>query len=347
MSAIDTLFEMYPALADGAKPGPDHVMVRCPYHGDGKEKTPSMSISLSKPVFFCHGCKVAGHLAQLLKKAGLGQTAIDVLLPRGERIKHEKKNIAARLLKGESPFDPKYVLDETILDIYRLAPTALLRAGYDKQTLRHFEVGYDSKQMRITYPLRTVFGDLVGISGRAMLEGGARYKIYDRELKERTDYCVPADYTMESVKKSLLWHGHVVRPLLFQRSYQATELIIVEGFKACMWTWQAGYQDTVALVGSYLSDEHAELIARAVKRVLLFLDNNEAGRKGTFGAGMKLLRKGVQVEVANYPDDREQPDDLCPEEIDQAFDTRTSFRAWCSNEIYYNDAQQPAYTGTH
>lgn len=338
MSAVETLLTLMPQLADGMRPGPNHVMVCCPYH---QEKTPSMAISLEKPVFFCHGCHVSGHLSQLLRMGGLSRDLIDTLLPRGERVDFKaKKNLAARILRGEDPFVGNYVLDEEILDAYRLAPTLLLKAGFAMETLRHFEVGYDSKNLRITFPLRTVYGDLVGISGRTILDCHddtiARYRIYDRELKERTDYSVPQSYSMDSVKQALLWHGHVVRPLFFTE-YENDTLIIVEGFKAAMWVWQAGYQDVVALVGSYLSELHAEIIARVIKRVVLFLDNNEAGIKGTHQGARVLMRKGVEVFVASYPDEREQPDALYPEEIDQALDGRMKIRDWRRNHEFHED----------
>lgn len=330
MSAIDTLFKVAPHLADGMKLGPGHIMVRCPFHAGGNEKTPSMSVNTWKPVFFCHGCKESGHVSALLRHFGMSRTAIDIVLPRGSAETYQKpQTLAAKIIKGHDPFRGRYVLDEGILDTYRLMPTSLQAAGFKKRTLRHFEVGFDDVEKRITYPLRTVFGELVGISGRTVHSFvEPRYKIYDGELKRRSDYHVPDSYSMEEVKSAILWHGHIVRPLFFLQNSGHESLIITEGFKACMWTWQAGFEDTVALVGSYLTTAHAELIARATRKVVLFLDNNEAGFKGTTRAGRLLLKKGVEVCVARYPDQREQPDDLSPEEILTAITSKQTLRDW-------------------
>lgn len=333
MSAIDTLLNVAPRYRDGMRQGPNHIMVRCPFHGGGNEKTPSLSISLNVPVWFCHGCKASGHIAQLLGAAGLSRSSIDAVLPKSSGERYVKQTLGAKILKSTHDlFRGKYILDEGLLDLYRLCPTSLRQAGFKQTTLRHFEVGYDTKNIRITYPLRNVYGDLIGISGRANLEGiEPRYRIYDRELIERTDYHVPAEYTMESVKSAILWHGHVVRPLFFANSHVTDFMVITEGFKACMWTWQHGFEDVVALVGSYLTDHHAELIGRVVPRVVLFLDNNEAGWRGTKQAALKLIRKGVDVTVARYPDDREQPDDLAEEEIQDALLDPEPIRAWTQN----------------
>ena len=326
MSALDTLLDLAPHLAEDMRPGPGHVMVRCPFHGGGMENTPSLSISTTKPVWFCHGCKRAGHIAVLLSMHGMSRDAINALLPREGY--QQAETLAAKLVKGVDPFKGKFILDEGLLDYYRLAPKPLLQAGFTHQTLRHFEVGFDMKNFRITYPLRTAYGDLVGISGRTVFaDEEPRYRIYDRELKERTDYPVPKDYSMESVKSAVLWHAHVVRPFFFPTNGDR-ELLVTEGFKACMWTFQAGLEDVVALVGSYLTQIHAELIARVTRKVTLLLDNNEAGHKGTLKAGRLLLSKGVDVRVAQYPDAREQPDELTPTELAQSIDQKQSLRAW-------------------
>lgn len=328
MSAIDRLLELAPRLADGMRPGSTHVMVRCPFHGGGQEQVPSLSISTIKPVYFCHGCKRSGHIAQLLSFFGMSRDLIKSLLPRGEGYQRPE-TLAAKLLKGQDPFKSAYVLDESLLDYYRLAPPSLLRAGFTMETLRHFEVGFDQKNFRITFPLRSAYGDLVGISGRTIYEHEEpRYVIYERELIGRSDAHVPEDYSMESIKSAILWHAHVVRPFFYPSHTDHKELIITEGFKACMWTWQAGYEDVVALVGSYLTPIHAELIARVTDQVILLLDNNEAGYKGTMRAGRMLLAKGVDVRVAKYPDERQQPDDLTPDELATSFDQRQSMRAW-------------------
>lgn len=329
------LFNLEPRLQERAKFGNDYVLIQCPFHGDGKENTPSCSVSLEKPVFHCHACQTSGHISRLFQSLGMDRASIDVVLRltgmdvrKQETAVYGRGKLAARIVNGGyNPFRGKYILDEDLLDAYRHAPKSLLRAGYKKRTLHHFEVGYDFQNLRITYPLRNMYGDLVGISGRAVYDGDEpRYKIYDQELRFREGFSVPEDYSMESVKDALLWHGHIVRPFLYKDDTEA--LVVTEGFKACMWTWQSGYENTVALIGAYLSDLHAELITTVVKYVVLFLDNNEAGIRGTHFAGWKLSQRGVHVLIANYPDEREQPDDLTPDEVKLAIKTSKPFHTW-------------------
>jgi DNA primase len=336
MGAVDSLLDLAPQLAAGMQKGSDHVMVRCPYHGGGQERTPSMSISTTKPVFFCFGCKASGHLSRLLTHFGMSREGVAQILPRDLQFE-APESIAAKLVRGVDPFRGKFVLDEALLDYYRLAPTKLLNAGFAERTLRHFEVGFDNKNMRITFPLRTTNGELVGISGRAVYdEDEPRYRIYDRELRERQGFHIPDDYSMAEVKSAILWHAHVVRPFFFVHGSGKEEILVTEGFKACMWLFQAGFEDVVALVGSYLTPLHAELLARATRKVTLALDNNEAGWKGTARAGRLLTSKGVEVSVIKYPDHREQPDNLRPDEVADSIVQKQTLRAWIAEHPGYD-----------
>lgn len=333
---VSALFSAEPKLQATANYAGNHVKIQCPFHGGGDERTPSCSVSLEKPVFFCHGCHTSGHISYLMKHLGMAPALIKQVLKNagmnrsGHTHPKGRSRIAVRLFENRyNPFRGRFVLDEDLLDDYRLAPKVLLRAGFEKATLRHFEVGFDKQNLRITFPIRNVFGELVGISGRTVVEGEEpKYRVYDRELHYRTDYCVPEDYTMESVKDSVLWHGHVIRPFFYHD--QDESLVITEGFKACMWCWQSGYKTTAALMGSYLSEMHAELLFTSVGYAVLFLDNDDAGVLGTLDAGWKLLGKGINVRVAVYPDGCMQPDDLIPEEVQAAVSGAIPFYEWRS-----------------
>lgn len=344
------LFSLAPALQATAKRSSSYVMIQCPFHGGGQEKTPSCSVALEKPVFFCHSCQTAGHVSRIFKSIGLGSDSIATILKATGLDKPGKAltgrgKVAARLTRSGNVFRGPFILNEDILDDYRHAPKMLMRQGFEKATLRHFEIGYDASNMRITFPIRNVYGELVGISGRGLLDyQEPRYKIYDSEMKLRDGFNIPPEYSMEEVKDAVLWHGHVVRPFFYTKSEQDEPFVITEGFKACMWTWQAGYQSTVALVGAYLSDLHAELIASAVQYVTLFLDNNEAGWRGTVRAGRILSTYGIDVRVGIYPDEREQPDDLSPDEVVLAIQTPEPYILWRQHDhvqrFVHEDAQR-------
>lgn len=327
MDVGELILALAPQLREKSKRTSSYIMIQCPYHSGGTERTASCVVPLDRPVFFCHGCKTAGHLFQLLRTLGATKAHAELLLRQSgfhERQKEQELGVVeTSLARRYNIFRGPFLLKEDLIDDFRVAPVYLLKRGFHKATLRHFEVGFDNTEARITFPLRNIYGDLVGVSGRTIFDNvEPRYKIYKRELVRRG---APSDYDIEETKKAILWHAHVIRPVLLRRP---ETLIITEGFKACMWLWQAGYESTVALVGSYLTKWHAEIISRYASHVVLMLDNNTAGWTGTLKAGVLLLRRGIRVDVASYPSDKEQPDQLLPDELDHSIATSKSYLKW-------------------
>lgn len=324
------VLKFVPRLEDGARTTEKYILVRCPFHGSGLEKTPSCSLSRESPVFFCHGCKESGHIRKLLALSNLSQDTlqkvIDDLRFDTSTVRRKK---TLRMIYGSNPYRGRFILDdvETLAPYRQMKPQALIKDGFLESTLDFFEVGWDAKELRITYPLRNIYGELFGISGRTVLNVDPRYKIYKSELVTRKELNLPADYAADETKKATMWNFHTVFPSLISDKHPSP-LVLTEGFKACMWTWQSGYQNAVALIGSYFSELHAELLARLGGPVILFLDNNEAGWVGTHKASLLMHRYGIPFTVANYPDEREQPDGLEVEELQDALTESLSYLDW-------------------
>lgn len=348
----DVLHSIAPGLMDYARVSSSNIMVCCPFH---EETGPSCSISRESPVFHCFGCGEGGHLSKLLKHLGMPGTSVDLALEgmgfgkaqHAERVRElkerkEKGRIGAYVAKtGLDPYRPEFVLDEAILDSFRFMPVSLHEAGFKKKTLRYFEVGFDRVNSRITFPLRSRYGDLVGISGRDLWGvSDSKYKVYTKKMLETTGFAIPDEYTMDSVKQTILWHGHIVLPLMTS----SHTIVLAEGFKAVMWIYQAGYKPVVGLAGSALTDHHTELLCRYVNRVILFLDNNKAGHIGTHYAARRLEEKGITVTVANYPDDRQQPDDLTKEELREAISSRLTYSTWKEQAHVVHDPQSQRFS---
>jgi DNA primase len=217
-------------------------------------------------------------------------------------------------------FNPKSndTLPENLLGIFDYCPTLLRDAGFSEDTLRSFDIGFDFYHNRITYPLRDVDGKLVGISGRSIDGKGPRYKIYKEEYKT---WGLPA--AKEPNRSALLWNIHRAAPecLLANRP-----IVLVEGFKACMWVWQSGCTNVVALLGSKTTREQQWILEQYGFPVILMLDGNEAGRNGTLKSGYSL-QKSLLVKVAILPEDK-QPDDLTIEQIHHVLDTAVIFQKW-------------------
>ena len=313
--------------------GPDDVMAICPFHlkADGSpERTGSFAMSLSKGLFFCHSCHTRGNLLTFFRNLGLTRDIIE----RQYRflIDSASKNLPP-------PPDPLRCkvwdltpLEEGILGLFEYCPTELLKSGFTNDTLYRFEVGYDRWHQRITYPLRDIKGSLIGISGRATSDRQIRYKVY---TKEYSAWKLPE--RLEVDKRALLWNAHQVYPEVYLTNPGQTYVVVVEGFKAAMWLWQAGIKNVVALLGSYLSWEQKWILERLGTTVYLFLDNNYAGRSGTIKTA-DALTKSLNVHIIEYPEhlitnEEAQPDNCTPAEALEQLAIAPTYLNWLLKHV--------------
>ncbi len=309
------------------KSGPENVMALCPFHvkADGtEERHPSFAMSLTNGLWFCHSCQASGNLFTFLRDIGLSRHEIDFKY-RGT-IDAAERNSKPRLDPLNAGVVSHNPIEEGLLGLFDNCPISLLNDGFREETLRHFGIGFDDKHVRVTYPIRDVAGNLVGISGRSMADTWPKYKIYDKEYEV---FGLPARLNWD--KSSVLWHADVVYPQLFFQS-NPSYIAIVEGFKACMWLWQCGIKNTVALLGTYLSPQQQWILERMGAPVYLFLDNNAAGFKGMLKAGDKLIRS-LPLNVIEYParlaeDDDAQPDSLTEQEVVEQWHKALPYPTW-------------------
>ncbi len=285
----------------------DNIAAHCPFHKGGKEKTPSFFVYVGPPRYnkspgsaFCHTCNRGWSLVSLLKSLGVGSKYIDTLVSEMYECRPVKQE---RKLSFDLPRLP-----EAILGAFDFIPKTMLQEGFTRDTLDSFDIGFDRRSKRITFPIRDHLGNLVGVSGRTVVNALPRYKIYRKEFDP-----IISNYSLN--KGRLLWNLDSFYHYALNTSIDKP-VIITEGFKAAMWVWQCGHPYTVALMGTHLSEEQIYLLTSITGEVVLFLDDDQAGRDSTKKLE-KLLSKQLLVRVAEYPrpDMQESPDDLSVDEV--------------------------------
>ena len=317
---ITELLSNYITFGNLEVPG-DNLAAYCPFHKGGKESRPSLYIYVGKQtaskhagMSFCHTCNQGWTLTGLLKDLKVGANVVDTFKQvLAEQPKQRKVNHLHHM-DFSLP-----VLPEAVLGVFEYVPKALIEEGFTKATLRKYDIGFDRKSRRITFALRDHHGNLVGISGRTVRGEMPRYKIYRSELEE-----VIKNYEF---KKGRILYG--LDKFYPKRMYTSIDkpVVLCEGFKACLWCVQAGFPDSAALLGSFLSREQKTLIERVTNEVVLFLDNDDAGRRATEQVIQQL--EGVQVRVANYGTNEPiSPDDLSKIEVKNAIKTALRPYEW-------------------
>jgi DNA primase len=335
------------ALMGRYLPGPfkvsgNNIVCKCPFHKGGQETSPSFGVNFVKGgIFNCFACHESGDLRRLLRLLGVQRATIDaelaVIGPELERQREIHKSNLSNFFSGKDPFKADYVLPEAILGVFEWMPLSLVQKGFDPNLLKDMEIGFDRNNNRITYPLRDIYGNLAGISGGATQEGQyPKYKVYqgghrrgslwvDGDFGKWFDEQHPG-YRCEN--HDFLWNFHRVFPRIVEMSDQDDTVYIVEGFKACLWMIQAGFKNTVAAMGSYLSERQQRLIHRLGGNVVLCFDNDEAGRRATQQVGNLLWRPMYgRVKVLRYPahHNKTQPDDYPLEQLREMVLSSTQF----------------------
>lgn len=177
---------------------------------------------------------------------------------------------------------------------WRMVKDALEKKGYTKEEL--FKVGltksaeggkepFDVFRDRIMFPLFDQNGKVVAFSGRILSKDSDAPKYVNSP-------------ETELYKKSELLFGydkakHGIRQLNFS--------LIVEGQFDVVMAHQAGYSNTVAVSGTALTLHHVQLLERLSDRVVLALDADRAGIAAMKRAAELMLKRGVDVKVAEMP----------------------------------------------
>lgn len=295
---------------------------RCPIHqGKGDE---SFRANTEKNAFQCFSCQAKGNVLDFVaamekcsvRDAGLKLQewfGLDGHLTQSSRATPRQASGARQTAGSDSAgttpaTDSELVREERAGECSSVANPPLkfqLRGidhghayladrGISKETAETFGVGLfsgkGSMQGRVVIPIHNEAGKLVAYAGRAIDNTEPRYKL-------------PAGFH----KSAELYNLH--RAIATgQRG-----LIVVEGFFDAMKVHQAGYPFVVALMGCSMSQEQERLLVNHADMVLLMLDGDEAGRKGTDEIMLRLGRK-VWAKAVSLPEGQ-QPDQMSDEEL--------------------------------
>ena len=93
-------------------------------------------------------------------------------------------------------------------------------------------------------------------------------------------------------KKSRILYG-----MNYAKNHCAEQIILCEGAMDAIALQAAGFENAVATLGTAITQEHANLLARYTKRVLINYDSDPAGIKATHKAMALLDQVGLEIRV--------------------------------------------------
>ncbi|HET8654829.1 MAG TPA: DNA primase [Longimicrobiaceae bacterium] len=170
----------------------------------------------------------------------------------------------------------------------------LLALGLAKEPQKGGREPYDTFRGRLIFPIEDVGGRVVAFGGRVI---GAVEEHVPKYLNSPES---PV-YHKGRMLYGLGWSRGAIR--------RAESALVVEGYMDYVSLAAHGVENVVAPLGTALTAEQADLIARYAPQAILLYDSDTAGLKATFRSGDELLRAGVEVLVATLPEG-EDPDSL-------------------------------------
>ncbi len=150
---------------------------------------------------------------------------------------------------------------------------------------------YDKFRNRVMFPIRSVSGEVIAFSGR------------DLSDEAETAKYINSPETPVYTKGDNLFGLYEARKAM----RQAGRAILVEGNLDLVRLSQEGLPETVAPLGTALTETQGRLLKRFVNLAILLYDGDKAGRAATLKAIDVCLRIGLQARVVALPD-KDDPD---------------------------------------
>ncbi|MDP9110907.1 MAG: DNA primase [Candidatus Eremiobacteraeota bacterium] len=307
----------------------------CPFHA---EKTPSFHVHPEQSYFMCFGCGVAGDVIAFVQKlenvtfpdavrmlAAKSGVELEPENPGAARARsdreaiYEANHIAAaffeRMLKSEAGASARAYCErrgfgEAIVEKFKIgyAPDGwsgltdeLRRNSVDLQAavraglVKAGQSGgyYDFYRDRLMVPTYATTGEVIAFGGRLLGEGEPKY------LNTST--------TPVYTKGEHLFALNIAR----RATQNDRTIVLVEGYLDCIALHQAGFENTVASLGTSFTQKQAEELRKYADAVFLCFDGDIAGAnaatKAVDIASNILEHAGSSVRIVALPEG-EDPD---------------------------------------
>ena len=322
----------------------------CPFHD---EKTASFVVSPAKQIYHCFGCGAGGdsvrfvmeyeklNYPEALEKLAssynftLGYTDNKHNKPRSQVMDSLNQYYQNLLTSKKTALD--YInsrgIYESSVEKFGIgyAPDSLSTINYIKSQMFTLNeavemgvVGFaDGRNFarfieRITFPIHSANGSLVGFGGRTITNHPAKY--------------INSPETNFFNKSRLLYAYHLAKQSLHKKG----EIIITEGYLDVIMLHQAGFDNAVATLGTALTNEHLPLLRKGNPNVIMAYDGDKAGRTAALKASKLLSASGFNGGVVIFENGLDPADmvkDGRVEELASMFRNTKPFIEFVLNEI--------------
>ncbi|HOC94940.1 MAG TPA: DNA primase [Candidatus Cloacimonadota bacterium] len=308
----------------------------CPFHND---TNPSLYVSQPKQIFKCFACGKAGNVftfvqeyekltfIEAVKKLA---ARVGIAIPEFERTKtvSTKRDQLLVIYRSARDFFASSLFEHGSSVLKYLAGRSFseetakaLELGYalnsEKALLNHLlkeghsvsllkESGLfgnysgnlvDFFRNRLMFPIHNNIGEVIAFGGRVWNDADTGVKYVNSSGTEL--------YT-----KGKELYG------LFKTKYEITKAgyaLICEGYFDFLRLYEAGFMNSVASLGTALTEDQIFLLSRYAKRIYMLYDGDKAGVSNAIRAALICLGKGLEANIVELPPEHD-PDSFILDE---------------------------------
>ncbi|MCL1630404.1 DNA primase [Sporolactobacillus sp. CPB3-1] len=309
----------------------------CPFHS---ERTPSFSVSPDKQLYHCFGCGAGGNLFTFMMEIeGMSFTESVQFLADRANIQLDT-SFSKKDFHSPNNQKKKQTIEglELLTKFYHyLLTTAkygtpgmhyLESRGFNEEMIERFQIGYavdswdvvtkflqkrgirlelmeqagmikkrgfddkyfDRFRNRIIFPIFNMAGKTVAFGGRTLGDEKPKY--------------LNSPESDAFHKGQILYGFHLAR----QAIRKSSQVVLLEGYVDVIRAHQAGVLNSVASMGTSLTEAQASALTRIADTIIICYDSDTAGVEASFRAAEMLQGNGKIIKIANMPEGFD-PDD--------------------------------------
>jgi len=318
VNIVDVISDYIPVEQKGR-----NYFALCPFHDD---HNPSMSISPDKQIYTCFVCGAHGnvfnfvmdyeHVSFIDAVKMIGRrVGVNIDLPTHYKKPKEKgledlyniydiankfyqNNLSTKEGNDAREYLSNRDFKEDVIKEFGIGLSlnnklsSMLLKKYDKDILIRSgicnESGgniFDAFTERIMFPLWDIDGNVVGFSGR----------IY--KTKDSSKYVNSKESDIFK-KGKLIYNYHRAKEEVRKKKF----VLVVEGFMDVIALYKVGIKNVVAMMGTAVTNEQANLLKRLSTNIFLCFDGDSAGNMATMSCANELTKVGITPKVIRLPE---------------------------------------------
>lgn len=297
----------------------------CPFHND---HSPSLSVSREKQIYKCFTCLASGNVFTFVQNYE-NISFIEAVKKVADKINY-KLDIKDKIINKNSKYYELMDLSNKIF-VNNLNSNLGLKAKeylinerhLSEEAIKEFNIGlalndnnlnkllsskgYSDKDIiemslanktdnglldmfrnRITFPICNHEGKIIAYSARIYQnEDTSKY------INSKESVIFKKGYTFYNYDKCRL------------EALKIKSVILVEGQMDAIRVYTSGFKNVIASMGTAITSNHISLLKKLNAKVILMMDNDNAGEKSTILNGEELIKNNIEVSVVRLTGEKD------------------------------------------